>query len=152
MTLKLILALASCLTICNCGALLLSNSPKSSRYLKSEGGGMMMDAKSNKPFTYTYDFSVKSSAPINTYATIQYESPDGSKIPSTNKDKVQPGQRISITSASFGRIKNNAYYNVTVSLYNDPGRKNLIDSLNQPLRFSMPRNALAAFGLSSKVD
>jgi hypothetical protein len=139
--------------LCGCGALSTTPKPEKSKYLKAEFGGVMMNTKEAKPFTNNFDFTVSPTTPAKTYATILYQSLDGSsdKAP-IKKDGIKPGQKISTSSVSFGRIKNNTNYNVTVQLYSDASRKVLIDTLNQPIRFSMPPHMLDATGMSSRVD
>jgi hypothetical protein len=141
------------LLLCSCGGLSSTPKPEESRYMKAGSGGVLMSTEKPKPFTNNFDFTVKSSAPELTYATIQYQSLDGSaNTAPVEKDAIKPGQKVSSSSAPFARIKKDTNYYVKVQLYNDPARENLIDTLDQPIRFSMPAKVIKAFGMDSRVD
>lgn len=137
----------------SCAGLSSFPKPQESQYIHEVSGGTQISRNGSKPFQNHLNFKVKQTAPALTYATVQYQALDGSAtVSSATKNAIRPGQTVTTSSESYGRIRNNTNYNVTVLLYSDSARKNQIDILLQPIRFSMPPEVLDSLGLKSRVD
>lgn len=127
-------------------------SPLESKFIKSEGGGVLADNTKSKPFTYSYFFRIKSYAPKSTGLRIRFPSPDGtSTVPSESVEYLVQGRNVQINSKPFAKINNNSTLTYYIELY-DMSDKRVVDTLEQDIRFSMSPSLIKAFGLEKNIQ
>jgi hypothetical protein len=126
--------------------------PRESKFIKSEGGGVVANNTKSKPFTYTYSFRIKPNAPRSTGVIVRFPSPDGiTSVPPEDFKNLLDGISAQIESKPFAKIKNNATLTYYIVLY-DMSDKRVVDTLEQDIRFSMSPSLIKAFGLEKNIQ
>ena len=121
--------------------------PTTTEYFKTIGGGFISSSRTLK---YALNFQVRK--PINGsqswFAVVQFDNPEDQNNPLIQLNEYPSNKTdISLTSTGLPAIKNHKTYKVTVQAFSDSARTVLVTSHEMYVRFDVPDQMAASFGV-----
>jgi hypothetical protein len=121
--------------------------PTKTEYLKTTSAGFSIDRSAGGLY-YAMSFQIRKNLKAPLYVSVQYQNPNNSDSPFIRNAKFTPKQKVFRTeSPAFKEIKNNHSYLVSIKLYDDKERKNLISKHSQKVYFSVPEKLVSKLGI-----
>lgn len=117
--------------------------PSVSEYVKTEGGGFIIERDKGIRYGMTYSLLKSSEAATSYKAVFENTIPNGK--PLAVEQAIEPGTpKLIVQSPIIPGVKNNHTYSVSLTIYTGNTQLTLH---NDQVKFSVPSDALAQFGI-----
>lgn len=118
--------------------------PSISEYVKTEGGGFLMERNAGVKYAMTYTLLGTSKSSTSYRVIFESTIPNGSPV--STEGAIEPGaSKLMVQSPVIPSVKNNHTYSVSLTLYSDSEQ---LTTHQDQVRFSVPSNMLAQFGIT----
>ena len=118
--------------------------PSISEYVKTEGGGFLMERNAGVKYAMTYSLLDPSKSATSYKVIFESTIPNGNPV--SSEGAIEPGtSELMVQSPVIPGVKNNHTYSVSLALYT--GSEQLTTHQDQ-VRFSLPSNVLAQLGVT----
>jgi hypothetical protein len=110
--------------------------PTKTKYLLSTVAGFTMTETDGAVYSMAYE--VREPLPAQVFVVVLFENPEAPKSPLRRELEVPADANvIQVQSPGIRVIRNDALYKVSLSIYLDPGHKNLLARHDQKVLFKM---------------
>ena len=123
--------------------------PAKSSYMQTSGGGFMMNfGKEIVGASYGAQFSLTKELPNGGFVTATLDNPENPAAPFVVSQEVSANAKtFLIKSPKFMSAKNSTIYSMRVELYADKTRSKLLDTIQQGVLLSLPKELVPRAGI-----
>ncbi|WP_444902861.1 hypothetical protein ACJJIU_13125 [Microbulbifer sp. CnH-101-E] len=118
--------------------------PSVSEYVKTEGGGFLMERNAGVKYAMIYTLLKPSESATSYKAVFESTIPNGRPVYA--EGAIEPGTlELQLQSPVIPGVKNNQTYSVSLTLF---AGETQLTTHNDQVKFSLPSNMLSQFGVA----